>query len=474
MKYFKDNIEKLTKSNTNFRKIAFTGKHSQLSLMSLKPNQDIGDEVHKVDQFFRVEQGEGNAVIAGEENKVSDGDAFIVPAGTKHNVFNVGKTLLKLYTIYSPPQHKDGVIHKTKMDALKESDEDNRAVNRVEDGPIPFTMYGAPTGYESNDKGAFKFLIRERDRKLLSRTKDPNKQRFYRGLIATADREIDQLNKGKNRAEENTMDNSYSNLQSMLDEGFKETLGNVVTKIAKAIKVPGEAPSGPSINPINRNMSTYVSGILSDQHKKEEKEQMSHPYSPRREDQRVDRWAREFRRDKNRVKAEVYGLKRGTKYQSVTDPDFNESCSYQNLASILNEVYISKEHLDNEREYSNVPVKGKGGNVYLGNRRVDRSLAMASTVGTDTGWSPALGDFLSKEVADKGTRKLEDIKKRINSAEGVQSSPKAAARERSAFEAKAKLFKATDYDKETEAIENNERNLAKQAKGRKLTKLALG
>jgi mannose-6-phosphate isomerase-like protein (cupin superfamily) len=113
-------IEKQTLKNTYFRQVLYTGKHAQLVLMCLKPGEDIGDEVHpNVDQFFRVEQGEAKFVFnEKQERTAQDGDAVVVPAGTYHNVINTSKTVpLKLYTIYSPPNHPDGTIHKTKAEA---------------------------------------------------------------------------------------------------------------------------------------------------------------------------------------------------------------------------------------------------------------------------------------------------------------------------------------------------------------------
>ena len=117
------NIEEATLNNSNFRQVVFTGPHSQLVLMSLNPNEDIGPEVHaNVDQFFRVEKGEGKVVMKGEEQPIKDGSAIVVPAGTEHNIINTSSdSCLKLYTIYTPPQHKDGVVHKTKTEA--EADE---------------------------------------------------------------------------------------------------------------------------------------------------------------------------------------------------------------------------------------------------------------------------------------------------------------------------------------------------------------
>ena len=117
---FVTNIEEKTLQNDNFRQVIFTASHCQLVLMSLLPNEEIGSEVHdNVDQFFRIESGEGKVVIAGEETEISDGFAIIIPAGTQHNVVNTSSDKpLKLYTIYSPPQHKDGLVHKTKQEAM--------------------------------------------------------------------------------------------------------------------------------------------------------------------------------------------------------------------------------------------------------------------------------------------------------------------------------------------------------------------
>lgn len=115
-----NNIEQLTQTNTNFRQVLFTGAYSQLVLMSLLPNEEIGMETHSsVDQFFRIESGQGKVVMNGEEHVVSGGFAIVVPAGTEHNVINMSATEpLKLYTIYSPANHKEGTIHKTKAEAM--------------------------------------------------------------------------------------------------------------------------------------------------------------------------------------------------------------------------------------------------------------------------------------------------------------------------------------------------------------------
>ncbi len=118
------NLENETRKNTDFRRVLYTGKYSQLVLMSLEPGEEIGAEVHPhIDQFFRFESGEGAVFIDGVEHKVRDGDAVIVPAGALHNVVNTGKEKLKLYTIYSPPEHQDKVVRRTKADALASPEE---------------------------------------------------------------------------------------------------------------------------------------------------------------------------------------------------------------------------------------------------------------------------------------------------------------------------------------------------------------
>ena len=116
-------IEDKTIANNYFRQVLFTAPHSQLVVMSLKPGEEIGTETHdKVDQFLRVESGEGKTVLNGQETAIKDGFAIVVPAGTEHNVINTSNTKpMKLYTIYSPAQHRDGTIHKTKAEA--EADE---------------------------------------------------------------------------------------------------------------------------------------------------------------------------------------------------------------------------------------------------------------------------------------------------------------------------------------------------------------
>lgn len=113
-------IEKETKKNADFRHVLYTGKHSQLVLMSLKPGEEIGEETHEdVDQFFRFEEGKGKVVIDGVEHRIKDGSAVIIPSGARHNVVNTSKLVnLKLYTIYSPPEHQDGVVRRTKKEAM--------------------------------------------------------------------------------------------------------------------------------------------------------------------------------------------------------------------------------------------------------------------------------------------------------------------------------------------------------------------
>ena len=125
-KGFVSNIEKDTLENENFRKVLYTGKHSQLVLMCLAPNEEIGMEVHPDnDQFFRFEKGQGKCIIDGNEYEIKDGTAVVVPAGSQHNIINVSATdKLKLYTIYSPAHHKDGVVMPTKAEAENPANEE--------------------------------------------------------------------------------------------------------------------------------------------------------------------------------------------------------------------------------------------------------------------------------------------------------------------------------------------------------------
>lgn len=115
---FCDDIEELTEANTDFRRVLYTGEHLQLVLMTLQPGEEIGEEVHPDrDQFFRIEEGEGVIDIDGRENAVRDDIAVIVPAGARHNVRNTGGEPLQFYTIYGPPEHKDGIVQSTKAEA---------------------------------------------------------------------------------------------------------------------------------------------------------------------------------------------------------------------------------------------------------------------------------------------------------------------------------------------------------------------
>lgn len=124
MKGYVGNIEKLTLSNTYFRRVLYTAKNSQLVVMSLKPNEDIGEEVHHLDQFIRCEAGHGKAILDGKEHLISDGFAIVVPAGARHNIMNTSRSEpLQLYTVYSPPNHRDAVVHKSKQDALADEEE---------------------------------------------------------------------------------------------------------------------------------------------------------------------------------------------------------------------------------------------------------------------------------------------------------------------------------------------------------------
>lgn len=121
MQGYVTNIEEQTRANEFFRHVLFTSSHSQLVVMALQAGEEIGMETHaEHDQFIRVEVGNGKSILNGEESILSDGSAVIIPAGTEHNIINTGDTVMKLYTIYTPPEHADGTIHKTKADAMHE------------------------------------------------------------------------------------------------------------------------------------------------------------------------------------------------------------------------------------------------------------------------------------------------------------------------------------------------------------------
>jgi mannose-6-phosphate isomerase-like protein (cupin superfamily) len=118
MKGYVANIEKISLENNFFRRVLYTAENSQLVVMSLKPDEDIGEEIHQLDQFIRCESGQGKAILNGIEHTISDGFAVVVPAGVKHNIINTSSDKpLKLYTLYSPPNHRDNVIHQTKKQA---------------------------------------------------------------------------------------------------------------------------------------------------------------------------------------------------------------------------------------------------------------------------------------------------------------------------------------------------------------------
>ena len=126
MKGYVDNIEGATVANEDFRRVLYTGSNLQLVLMTLPPGCDIGEEVHEDrDQFFRVEEGQGEIRIDGVANRVEDDFAVIVPAGARHNVVNTGSAPLRLYTIYGPPEHRDGVVHATREQAERDHDNDH-------------------------------------------------------------------------------------------------------------------------------------------------------------------------------------------------------------------------------------------------------------------------------------------------------------------------------------------------------------
>lgn len=118
MKGFVGDIEDQAEDNSDFRRVVYTGKNLQLVLMSLKPGEDIGEEVHEDgDQFFRIEKGKGEVLIDGKRSRIKSDDAVLVPAGARHNIINSGEEPLRLYTLYAPPEHRDGTVHATKADA---------------------------------------------------------------------------------------------------------------------------------------------------------------------------------------------------------------------------------------------------------------------------------------------------------------------------------------------------------------------
>jgi mannose-6-phosphate isomerase-like protein (cupin superfamily) len=122
MKGFVKNIETIAVENDEFRRVLYTAQHCQLVVMALKPKEEIGVEIHKLDQFFRVEEGVGVAVLDGVTTTITTGFAVVVPAGVKHNIVNTGTAPMKLYTLYAPPNHRDGVVHHTRADALADNE----------------------------------------------------------------------------------------------------------------------------------------------------------------------------------------------------------------------------------------------------------------------------------------------------------------------------------------------------------------
>ena len=123
MKGFVENIEKITLENQNFRQVLYTGQNSQLVVMSIRPGQDIGEEIHQLDQFIRCERGTGKAILDDVQHDISDGFVVVVPAGTKHNIVNKSAEQdLKLYTLYSPQNHREGVVHATKDQAIADEE----------------------------------------------------------------------------------------------------------------------------------------------------------------------------------------------------------------------------------------------------------------------------------------------------------------------------------------------------------------
>lgn len=122
MKGYVQNIENVAVKNKEFRRVLYTAQNCQLVVMALKPNEEIGMEMHQLDQFFRVEEGAGEALLDGVRTVISAGFAVLVPAGTNHNIINTGSVPLKLYTLYAPPNHQDGVVHHTRAEAQKDNE----------------------------------------------------------------------------------------------------------------------------------------------------------------------------------------------------------------------------------------------------------------------------------------------------------------------------------------------------------------
>lgn len=122
MKGYVQNIESVAMKNEDFRQVLYTGRNCQLVVMALKPEEEIGMEIHQLDQFFRVEEGTGEAILDGVRTVISAGFAILVPAGANHNIINTGAVPMKLYTLYSPPNHRDGVLQHTRAEAEKDNE----------------------------------------------------------------------------------------------------------------------------------------------------------------------------------------------------------------------------------------------------------------------------------------------------------------------------------------------------------------
>lgn len=120
MRGYLTNIEQATRENSDYRRVLYTARHSQLVLMSIEPGDEIGEEVHELDQFIRIEAGRAKVILDGVEHDAEDDWAIVIPEGTRHNIINIGTEPLKLYSVYSPPEHKDGTIHRTKADEKEE------------------------------------------------------------------------------------------------------------------------------------------------------------------------------------------------------------------------------------------------------------------------------------------------------------------------------------------------------------------
>ena len=160
MKGFVQDIEGLAVKNNEFRRVLYTAKHCQLVIMALKPKEEIGAEVHTLDQFFRVEEGTGEAVLDGVRTVIRAGFAVVVPAGAKHNIINTGEVSLKLYTLYAPPNHRDGVVHATTRKPTMNTSTAKRQNSELTRRRADRRQYEAWTVYHRT--GCGNFLVRLR------------------------------------------------------------------------------------------------------------------------------------------------------------------------------------------------------------------------------------------------------------------------------------------------------------------------